>query len=554
MPIDQLQPGLYLQRGNEIKSISYNSAWLQGEDVSEGTTHSVESLAASVSWLHAAYSLRADKISGMPREIMNRAGNIVEEKDLPFAINLDDLLWRSEYALNLYAKSYWFQVKNTRRVLKVRWFDPTTIEPKVSQSNGLYEFERTLGTKKDSYDVKDDLSDVIWIWLPGMREVGPGVAASSVVQTASEVLKSIDKFADMFFDQGAMPLLLLSIPPGTRDAERDRLESRFVRFATGVSNAFKPVAVRSNVTATTISSPPSDLAMTDLSEGKRDEILAAARVPVSLVLGTAVNFATARQEAQNFIETVMQPRAKFVQAQLNRQLFTPHGLTLTFHPERLPIMQQDNKVAAETFETLVTGGMNPEAAAFIAGFDGKNLPKGLSMFALSDEDSSIDGAADSSKIARPTEQVYGYHIETGVLSRNEARASIGLPPEKEDPLERERVDLMTQFDIMRAAVSSGLSREYAAELAGFNAADVMQEPNPSPDNSAEKIADLTRWRRKAKKAIKNGNGGGVDFESEYIDDFEALAIRQLLADVESAEEVDAVFDGSPFRLDFEGYP
>jgi HK97 family phage portal protein len=331
-----------------------------------------------VAWLRACYERRSDKLSHLPRTI-ERGGETIEETVLPF--DLSDLLWRIERSLNLYGAAYLFKKRNRRDdVMAVTWLDPTTIEPLDDERRGLYAFQRNL-SKSIVYPVEDGMSpDIAWVWLPGMRETKPGDPLSAAVKLPGEVLRSLDKFSDSFFDQGAMPITLLRIPSSTRDAERDRLESRMERIATGVRNAFRPVAVRADVEVERLGTIPADLAMAELTDGKRDAILAAPGVPISLVSGTAVNYATAQQEASNFVSNVISPRASIIERQLNKHIFEPLELVLRFQPEQLPEMQRDEVQSSAAFVNLRNGGMSREASAYFLGYTAGDLPDDIEMF------------------------------------------------------------------------------------------------------------------------------------------------------------------------------
>lgn len=383
LPMYNLQPGVYLQRGDNLKSIT-SLTGIPGLSTETGRK-SVDELATSVTYLYACYRLRSDKLAGLPRSIVKENGDEIDEDALPFAIDVDDLLWRIEYALNLYGAAYLFKQTNISgsKVQRVRWFDPSTISPVVDSGRGLYAFKRQLSAAADMYPVATDgfSPNIVWMWQPGIAELAPGPAIGSVLQTAAEVLRSINEFSDKFFDQGAISPLLLVVPNTASKEEKERLETRFGRFAMSVQNAFKPVAVSADIEVKQLSFPPADLAMGELSERTRDEILAATGVPISMVLGTSVNYATAQQESANFIENVLEPRARFVASRLNRQLFAPAGLRLRFHPDQLSVMQRDEMEGSQAFLNLVNGGMNPAAAAFFLGYDPEELPEDTPLFA-----------------------------------------------------------------------------------------------------------------------------------------------------------------------------
>lgn len=361
-------PRLFLLSGKSLKSIEIGN--FDADFGARAESPPIEELAASVPYLFAAISARANGIASLPRRFM-RGDQEIDERDLPFTINWPELLWRTEYSLCLYGVAYWFRVRNSVRVFRVRWLDPLTITPLADPRRGLYGFERRVTPRSERYELDENglHKQLVYFWLPGLREVAPGLGTAQVARRAAEVLRSVDTFADLFFDQGGMPLTLLVIPPATPDAERERLENRFQRLAHGLRNAFKPVAVRSNIEVKTLGATPANLGMTELVDSKRDAILAALGVPISLVLGTAVNYATAAQEAKNFIANTLAPRARLLQAEINRQLLAEFGLELLFDYESLPAMREDERQAASAFQQYVMSGLTPGQAAQIVGVD-----------------------------------------------------------------------------------------------------------------------------------------------------------------------------------------
>lgn len=382
---DELQPGIYLTNGvrtvpvTAVKAMAYAS---YNDLFATPGTHDtdVEELAAEVAWLSACYERRADKVSFVPRAV-TKGETEIEEDDLPF--DLTDLLWRIEYSLNLYGAAYMFKRRSRgANLLSLQWLDPQTIEPLTNEQQGLYAFRRNLSQPKVwGVDANGLSPDIAWVWLAGMREAEAGVPLARTVRIAGEVLRSLDKFADLFFDQGAMPITLIRVPAATTDQSRDHIEARFARMAAGIKNAFRPIAIRSpELQVERLGTIPADLAMAELTLAKRDAILAATGVPVSLVTGTAVNFATAQQEASNFVANVIGPRCNVIERQLNRHIFTPLGLHLKFKPQELPEMQRDEVQASQAFVNLRNGGMSREAAAYFLGYTAEDLPDDIIMF------------------------------------------------------------------------------------------------------------------------------------------------------------------------------
>jgi hypothetical protein len=73
--------------------------------------------------------------------------------------------------------------------------------------------------------------------------------------------------------------------------------------------------------------------------------------------------------------------------------------------------------------------------------------------------------------------ILGYHIEEGVVSRNEARGRLQLPAE-DDTADKKRAELKAQLSIVEAAVKAGMPLATALQLAEL---DIELPPAAAPD-------------------------------------------------------------------------
>lgn len=480
---NNLSPGLYLSNG--VKSIALGD--MTAEDVQrlfggDGRTQTADQLFASVAWIYACWVARAEGIAGLPRRIVDERENEVKEEDLPFDIDLSDLLYRTEISLQARAAAYWLVESNRAgKNVRVRWADPYYIQPEYDYTNtqGLLGFRRSVGFVP-FFPVNPETlysNDLVYVWLPGMAEIGPGVPPSMVQRVPGEIIRNIDRFADLFFDQGGMPIVLISVPAQTDLKEVERVEGRFSQRITGIVNAFKAIAMRADVKVTPLGSPPADLAMVELSQEKRDAILATNRTPISIVLGNSTNRAEGEQQKRNWVEDALTPRAvRNLAPQLNKQLFSRFKLRLVFEPERHQAFKRDVKETTDAFKTLRDGGMTVEAAAFFAGIDLKELPQGTPLV-----DKKPEPAAPQP-------------------NQPQANGAVAEPIEEEQETDDEE-----------------------------------------QETAAQKAVDLARWERKVIKRLDKTQPAHVPFESAAIGAAEVGAIRFLLLDAVSKEDVQAVF-------------
>lgn len=124
------------------------------------------------------------------------------------------------------------------------------------------------------------------------------------------------------------------------------------------------------------------------------------------------------------------------------------------------VMQNSGyKVSRVWLESTFGLELEPEETAAAAGANGGSV-------ATADE-------------ARP---ILGYHIEAGVVDRNEARAQLNLPEQDESEAIAQR-KLKAQLSVLQAATAAGVPLAQALALAGISLPNVS--PGPGPDGGDE---------------------------------------------------------------------
>lgn len=331
----------YLLDGDELKDIPFSAIttsdlerWFGGQDASNP-----EKLYERVGVLFRCLNTRAKAVSSMPRDILDAEGQPVDEETLPFDVDLTTLLWQTEMALVLCAQAYWQKLKNRLRLTGVRWLDPLTITPNYSETEGLASFRRTLNGRVLSKPIAKE--DMVWIWLPTLRETGPGVAPGRVALRSAGILDNQDAFIEMFFEKGAMPVTIVMSETRPQDVpERNRIKAYLERVLTGIKNAFSIEVLSGSFTFEKLTPPLKDTYIPDITDQHQQNICMVLEMPFSLVFSDAANLATAGQDDLHFYTKTIIPECEFIQRQVNKRLFTPLGLRLVFQPQRLEIFKQ----------------------------------------------------------------------------------------------------------------------------------------------------------------------------------------------------------------------
>ena len=139
-----------------------------------------------VPWLYRAVELVADRASTVPFAIVNKSGNDIDSSAdyanavgyMPQPRRLFDQLAR---ALTVYGYAYALKVRNTARVLNVRYLIPTSVEVIWDENGTVIGYTRNLGTRKIQYTP----DDVIAFW-PASEQVEIGPPPSSPVIAAAQ--------------------------------------------------------------------------------------------------------------------------------------------------------------------------------------------------------------------------------------------------------------------------------------------------------------------------------------------------------------------------------
>ena len=314
--------------------------------------------------LYRAVQLRANALASIPFILSTMQG---KEIDWLYDISLPQLLIEMESALLLTGAAY--VLKNQpamggTRVVGLQWLNPTTM--KVRLINGKIVFSQEVNGKVYGPFEKERM---IYMREFSMSDdVGPGLSAGMVALNAANLRISMADFATGFFMGGAQPMTLLTIEGNPPPQELARAERFFKRTMTGVRNAFRVLAVRSDVKVTPVTPPLNSMAMPDLAEHTLREIAAAFGIPLTLLESNAANYATANSDTRNFYEQTITPRLLQYENALNEQLFEPQQLRLKFTPEAMAVYQQDEAERAGALTSLVSAGLTLKQAMVILGY------------------------------------------------------------------------------------------------------------------------------------------------------------------------------------------
>jgi len=313
-------------------------------------TRGVAQAYAAVPWVYRCVQLRVAAIGGLPFKIYNSAG---DEIDWPVAPALSPILHRIEFALCLYGASYLLKLRRGRQLTGLQWLNPATVTVKRDARAGLVGFEQTAGGATTSYRA-DDI--VYHRTLHPQDDLGPGIAPAAVAMHAARLVSNTAEYMARFFEQGAIPAVLLTTEQQLSQSDIEQVKSWWERTFGGVKRAWRTGILGRGLKPQVIGSPLKDMVPADLLANMRQQIAVAFGVPQTL-LEDAANYATAREHRLSFYYETVFPEADLIASELNQQLFAPLGLEFAFDYGAVEAVQQDEATKAQAIVQLYQMGI-----------------------------------------------------------------------------------------------------------------------------------------------------------------------------------------------------
>jgi len=329
--------------------------WLVDKD---GSGTDPQDLYKAVAYTFWCTRYRANNIASLPYYVFPmELEEDDEDQKVEWGIDLRPLLWIVEAWLTLKGAAYMLKVLNRRTIsdlillnantMKVKtwdkWGKATSFEQRVGQEHRTFQAEEIVYFR--TFDPHDDIRE--------------GVASGQAAQIPGSLIWHANTWASAFFENGAIPAVLLTTQEAVPPVEKERVQSAWQKMFQGVQRSFKTAVLERGLTPTVIGQPIKDLAMPDLEQTKRLQILAAHDLPPGLAEPKtnraerdALQLAAWQDHLEPYIETFIEPA-------LNKQLFNPLNLRLSFQYSLLEVYQAKELEKGEKAAFFVSGVMLP---------------------------------------------------------------------------------------------------------------------------------------------------------------------------------------------------
>ena len=377
-----------------VYSFTKSGSLLWDEQTDAWTYHTnappteVESIYRAVPVIFRGVAKIANSVASMPFDILTDGGDVFDSSDeyenkLEWLPNPNKCFSLISQSVDLTGVSYHRILRNPGNFTKeLRYQAPQSIEPHYDLETGnLDYFIRTWQNGHEN--IPPD--EILYHWLsdPYRENEPPGAWPVKAALNAAGILKNLDSYIIVYFERGAVRPIIVSVPRGTAQAERERMGNWFTRLMGGIRQGFTWKVFESDaVQFEQIGDGLESLENSELTTERKSDVATALGVPTNILFSEAVNFATAQQDKLNFYDDTIVPRCEFIESVFNEQLLSPLGYNLRFKPETLDIYQEDENARSESaarmtqaiatdpkafkFSTLVLGmELTDEAAALL---------------------------------------------------------------------------------------------------------------------------------------------------------------------------------------------
>jgi len=362
----RLTGGVYGRKAVNLQQFDNFLDWLVSDGKGGDTP---QELYAAVAWMFWCVNLRADSVAQIPYAIYPESvkeADETEDNAVEWDIPLEWMLWQVEAWMCLKAVAYVLKRANSVVLKDLQVLNANTMRVKAFDAEGPTVFEQRVGAQSKLYSADEILYFRTWSYK---TDIGPGIAAGAVGTEAASLIKNANQWASSFFENGAIPAVLLSSDSMINPADAKEVETRWERMLKGVQRAFKTIALGSGLKPVVIGQPIKDLAMPDLERTRKEQILAAHKIPPGLAEAKTNRAERDSLQFELWTQCIVPEVAIHIAPVLNKQLFNPLGLRISFHYSEIEVIQREEIAKAESSAFMVNGVILPAYEANVVSID-----------------------------------------------------------------------------------------------------------------------------------------------------------------------------------------
>ena len=285
-------------------------------------------------------------------------------KEVNPELNWNGLIRATESDMGIFGKAYWLKVRGGRGGAPrgLMRLNPSTISLEAD-SSGISGFKQRIGAK----DVIYPREDVVYFHEYHPTNDLGGLSPMSVAITAVNAGVNAAEFTAAFFDNYAMPPVLISPAEGNVDAGIiDRFVAEWNRRFRSESKQHKVGFMGRGVKVDVIGYPMKDLALKEVLDEVRRDTCGVFHVPPAMAgAWEAANFASSKEQRKAVYEEAIEPRTEYFSGVLEAELLPEFERSLFFawRFDKLNVMQANAKEEAERHTMLVEARIEDPGAA-----------------------------------------------------------------------------------------------------------------------------------------------------------------------------------------------
>jgi len=487
-------------------------------------------LYSRVAWLWRGVRIISTNVAGLPFSILNSKGEIIDSSDnyqnkvgfLQYPRKWLSLITASR---QLTGRAYLYRLTNNKKMFKgFKYLNPLSVDPIYSEKpkpppGTLLGFERKISmSRKQTEKVKVDLEDMVWLWMSDPYvEIGPAINyPAKAALTAVGVLTNVDSFISSYFGRGLVKATLLFASGFADTAEREKLETWWKRFFSGLMGANdQKVLNAEKLNVETIGEGLDGLEAKELTKTKREDIASAFGIPLTRLFSTEAGGlggggVVEADDRRFMLETII-PEAEEIFEILNDQVFSPLGYRIVLNKKQIDVFQEDETKRSESTSKLTQAiTTNPRAA---------KLSMSILGYELSD--------------AEETEL-------KGMIAEQEARR------ERNEEARQQRIEALSQRN--EPPLDETMSVKTGTEISG----EILEV---TPDREVrniimhfqESLKEVGQWQRNALRI--GGDRASTEFQAHYLKGDIEKFIRDHLGRCKNKDEIKDVFTATRQKIE-----
>ncbi len=337
--------------GAGLKALTL-SRWLKWWNENRRDAGNVNTVYRQVAWVYRSVQLRAGAVSRIPWGFVR--GDTEADTPLGFEdINWTRMLYQTEAALCLFGAAYLLKLHNGIIPTGLQWLNPQTMRIDREKQSDVPDMPGGFIQTNEGGQRKYNADQIVYFRLFNPDDdLGPGVAPAEVALTPSGQIRNTNIYTSSFFQNGALPAMLLTTDTSVPKLERGRMAAAWKKLFKGKRKAWQTAVLEFGLKAQQLSSPLKELVIAEIMTEMRKQIAAAFGIPQTM-LEDAARMATAEINRISFWTETIFPEAEDIQDTMNEQLWKPFGVEWKFKYGEVEAVQQSEATKSKSLAILV---------------------------------------------------------------------------------------------------------------------------------------------------------------------------------------------------------